>query len=64
MSWITRDSRIMGMAILFMLLTSFAVGSWRYGGRAMVMAAILGAFAGEAWHRWRVTSCKNHQVSK
>lgn len=50
---ITREIRIFGMILLFTIIVSFFVESWKYAEPAILTAIITGGFAGEAWHRWR-----------
>ena len=49
----SHGQRIFGMAVLFGLAVAVPFGSWRHAEGAMWIAAIIGAFVGEAWHRWR-----------
>lgn len=53
---VTRYNRIMGMTILFAVPVAYFVEHWKYAAPAMMVAIITGIFAGEAWHRWRVSS--------
>lgn len=54
----SRWVRIFGMTMLFALPTAFLIDMlrwqhWRYAGPVLLGAIVTGAFAGEAWHRWR-----------
>lgn len=52
----SREIRIFGMILIFVLPAAALAESSSHAGAILFVAALLGAVAGEAWHRWRCRS--------
>lgn len=48
-----RDTRILGMMMLFGISAAVLAGQWKYAGAVTIAAIAVGGFMGELWDRWR-----------